>query len=734
VRTPAATELKLSPLARSPNWVDNGLVKTRLGLTARLIIAALIVVVALIAANVTFVVAERRANLRDELTQITQRIAREVVGEYEAYLAGIVASASNYATNNTRYRDAVLGFDGSYDARIAIYNALANLQSSYPAIVNSYVMLPSQLITFRSFTGEFAESHRFAEFELASAMVPGVSMEIVHDRTVVLLGSESVVSTLLIRPFRSIGRPDVVVIADVSVSSLHRELRERIPLLDRFSLGEGSPETLLPGVEEPGALTVSEVSSAFDRAFVVTLSDDDVVDRRQNLTFLLGSVATALVVFLLAATMLLRKLTPLERELQKLSTRPENLTALADAVRSLTEDNEQLRLRYDRVLPHYRRRVMNHLLLGLLAEGDALDERLTFTGMRLPQPPYAALCVFFAEAEQSDRESASLVLIVASAMEIEIGHEAADLLGPVDAIRYGTVIPTSSAGRLDALLTRLPPAARDRIYLGVGHSVYAPGDLAASYDTAKRALTFRRLLDGRVFDVDRIAAGVREGRAYPFELERLLIQAVQRRDAAEAEARLDELLQQVRESSYALRGLEYLRLQLLHVLEGRLAAAGASPAVLDRTVDQFPLEEANSPEAILALFRRLVSRAIEEGAGSQHGKHQVERFLQYIEDNHGRTSLQLLDLEDEFGLSRYYIGRRIKEETGEHFSDHLNRMRVERGARLLEESPEMPIREIAGLVGYSYDYYFARQFKQIYGVSPSEYRERPIQTGNDRAV
>ncbi|TVQ27596.1 MAG: hypothetical protein EA382_03340, partial [Spirochaetaceae bacterium] len=246
--------------------------KARLGLTARLIVAALVVVVALIGANVAFVIAERRANLRDELAQITWRVANGLVAEYESYLAGIVASASNYATNNARYRDAVLGFDGSYDARIAIYNALTNLQSSYPAIANAYVMLPGQLITFRSFTGEFAESSRFPELELASKMVPGVSMEIVHERTVGRLGAETEVSTLLVRPFRAIGRPDVVVIADISVASLRRELHDRIPLLDRFSVTEGSPVTLLADLDDAGALTVSAVSQAFDRAFVLTLS------------------------------------------------------------------------------------------------------------------------------------------------------------------------------------------------------------------------------------------------------------------------------------------------------------------------------------------------------------------------------------------------------------------------------------------------------------------------------
>jgi len=367
---------------------------------------------------------------------------------------------------------------------------------------------------------------------------------------------------------------------------------------------------------------------------------------------------------------------------------------------------------------------MNHLLLGLLSEGDALEDRLAFTGMRLPDPPYAALCVLFVEAEQSDRESASLILLVASAMEIEIGHEAADLLGPVDAIRHGTVASSVAGERLEAMLARLPEAARSRIYVGMGQPVSTPGDLAASYDSAKRALTFRRLLGGRVFDFERIAAGAREHHGYPFETERALVQAIQRRNSADATELLSQIMEQLRESGDAMRGLEYLRLQLLHVLEGRLAEGGASPAVLGSIVDQYPLEQANTPEALEELFRELVERAVAEGTKATQSEHQVERFLQYIEERFADPNLQLLTLEDEFGLSRYYIGRRIKEETGHHFSDVLNRVRVEHGAQLLEEHPALAIKEVAARVGYSYDYYFARQFRQFYGVSPSEYRDR----------
>lgn len=695
-----------------------------MGLTARLVAAALAVGAVLIAANVAFFLAERHAAYRDDLVDLTEEVALQLVRDYESYLSGIIAAANAYATANSAYRDAVLAFDGGYDARVAIYGALVNLQSGYSAIQNSYLMLPGELITFRSFTGEFAEPGRFPEYELATQMVPGVTMEIIHDRTISRGGSSIAVSTLLIRPFRSLGRPDAVIIVDIGIEAINRHLRDRVTLFDHFSVEQGEPGRSTPTSANSNSPTAVATSASFDRAFYVTLEDAGAVSRRRGTAFVLGSVVTACVLFAVVALLLVRRLTPIERELTKLADRPADLSSLADAVRDLARDNEQLRVRYDRVLPHYRRRVMNHLLLGLLTEGTTLDERLSFTGTHLPEPPYVAICVLFADAERSDRETASIILLIASAIELEVGTEAADLLCAVDALRHGTVVPHDAVARIPAALDRLPDAVRGRIFVGVGNPVMQPGDLARSYDSARRALTFRRLLGGSIFSADDIDRRFQDQQGYPFDLERSLLLAVQRRDLESAESRLAEMLSALGGCADPMRGLEYLRLQLLHVMEGRLSGQGASPAVLDGLVDEFPLEEANTPDAVSALFRDLLHRAVGGERATDDRDDQVAEFLRYIEEHHADHNLQLLSLEEAFGLSRYYIGRRINEVTGQHFSEHLNRARVEHGARLLEERPPIPIKRIAALVGYSYDYYFARQFKAAYGIAPSEYRDR----------
>ena len=53
-------------------------------------------------------------------------------------------------------------------------------------------------------------------------------------------------------------------------------------------------------------------------------------------------------------------------------------------------------------------------------------------------------------------------------------------------------------------------------------------------------------------------------------------------------------------------------------------------------------------------------------------------------------------------------------------------IKMKRAASVMKEHPEMPLKEIAGSVGYNDEFYFSKTFKKIHGMSPSAYREKII--------
>ena len=98
----------------------------------------------------------------------------------------------------------------------------------------------------------------------------------------------------------------------------------------------------------------------------------------------------------------------------------------------------------------------------------------------------------------------------------------------------------------------------------------------------------------------------------------------------------------------------------------------------------------------------------------------VEQVEQYVQ-SHYAEELSLQILASRFNVNNIYLGRLFKEETGEFFSDYLNRVRLDKAKKLLE-STLMKVSEIAGHVGFLDPNYFIRKFKQITGLSPTEYR------------
>lgn len=99
----------------------------------------------------------------------------------------------------------------------------------------------------------------------------------------------------------------------------------------------------------------------------------------------------------------------------------------------------------------------------------------------------------------------------------------------------------------------------------------------------------------------------------------------------------------------------------------------------------------------------------------------IKKACDYI-TAHLNENFGLEELASIIGVSPYYLSRLFKEEKGENFINYVTSLRLEKAKKLLEDS-SLIIKEITASVGYSDQNYFAKLFRQKYGLSPSEYRE-----------
>jgi two-component system, response regulator YesN len=98
----------------------------------------------------------------------------------------------------------------------------------------------------------------------------------------------------------------------------------------------------------------------------------------------------------------------------------------------------------------------------------------------------------------------------------------------------------------------------------------------------------------------------------------------------------------------------------------------------------------------------------------------AQRVADWVESHFQEASLERAAAV--VGLNPQYLSRRYHEITGEHFSDLVQRTRMEHAARLLSNS-RFRTYEISSIVGYTSPKNFTRRFREYHGVPPAQFRK-----------
>lgn len=126
-------------------------------------------------------------------------------------------------------------------------------------------------------------------------------------------------------------------------------------------------------------------------------------------------------------------------------------------------------------------------------------------------------------------------------------------------------------------------------------------------------------------------------------------------------------------------------------------------------------------QELLAFTTRLIS---DESANLhlQGGEQSlVEKTRALIEANYWDTQWSLAVCADSLRINKSTLSRRFSTESGQSFRVVLHQVRIREAKRLLQET-NLPMGEIAGLVGYTHQSYFTEKFRQHEKSTPTTYR------------
>lgn len=99
----------------------------------------------------------------------------------------------------------------------------------------------------------------------------------------------------------------------------------------------------------------------------------------------------------------------------------------------------------------------------------------------------------------------------------------------------------------------------------------------------------------------------------------------------------------------------------------------------------------------------------------------MQPAIDYINANLERP-LPVSELAEIVGLSRAHFSRSFADSEGVPPAEYVLQQRLQRAAKLLTKADFLPVKEVSIMCGFDDPNYFAKVFRRVYGITPTEFR------------
>ncbi|MFC5468505.1 response regulator [Cohnella suwonensis] len=258
--------------------------------------------------------------------------------------------------------------------------------------------------------------------------------------------------------------------------------------------------------------------------------------------------------------------------------------------------------------------------------------------------------------------------------------------------------------------------------VNVVHTVYR---LKASRDSMKEAYErCLQLLESqvRLGQSTFMPATGRNVAVQPFwDSARRIEQHVREADYAMLQLESRRLVDALRRAEVTLKQSSVLLSDLFYALKYKMSELhGEAEAVDADSIYDFLKTCLDEASVQAWLTERLIGLMSGTEQALPNPKMIIPPLLDHIHHHYAET-VRLQDFAAKYHVSIGYLSKLFKSETGDHFSDYLIRVRMNKAKELLDAGYKK-ITDIGKLVGYEDPKFFSQTFKRWIGVTPQQYK------------
>jgi AraC-like DNA-binding protein len=396
----------------------------------------------------------------------------------------------------------------------------------------------------------------------------------------------------------------------------------------------------------------------------------------------------------------------------------------------------------DRNLPLIRQEYLQRILDGRIRRDDAgTKERLRELGVEFPHDLFRVVVFAVSRRPSEDRRAAAACF---DALRQAVGAfaqgmksrgvscevvEAGDGVSLAAVLNYEEDAPERVEAVRDACMAvqaRSEGPACPPPTVAIGRS--SRGDPRESWSNARELLGYRvKYGDGALLDDHRVAADIVGRDLFPQEEGNELVEAIRTLSVDRMRSSVARMIRLFR--GYAANDISRA---VLHVLYRTLQDMDEMTRGQSVAVDRDALSVharlsrcgslAEMERELVTFYEGMIGRlagAIRR-AGTSHA-HLMKKVVDFISESYADPQLSLEQVADHVEMSTTYLGRIFKEYVGIHFTEYINKIRLEKAQALLVETT-MNIAEVAARAGFNSPSYFITCFRKHTGMTPASYR------------